>query len=253
MKLLLILAWALPLQADAGDANSKREEIKDPYLLEHMEKVSEANLDNALAQSGKDALASAHRLRGLMGYARTQIDGLLEDIRNTIGVSDNPRPGTLEEDVDSLLIAAQMLPIRAREFSKSSRLANLRLASSPPEEIAGVGRMYRSGDRKLDLRRAEKFLKQALGRLRLKEPPALNAEQQQVLACASAFYAELQNAQNRAAEVRRRLPAGSDSAGLGRKIDFRLQSLRKIDGDVSTERGILEVELRLARSDDEDF
>jgi hypothetical protein len=250
----LICALLLSLSVSARAEKDKDDEVKDPFILGEMQKAQTSNLDNALAQSGRNALQSAHYLRALMVLGGAQASSLVSDIQAALGTAKNPASGSAEEEVDDLLLASQMMDAKSKSFSAASQKSGLPLKKSRPEDIAGVGRRYQSKDRTLNRKKAESYLKAALKRLKIKAAPDFSKNQRALLETLDAFQSELSGTRTIASKLKDRLKSeGRDHGGLSEKITFWMKKLEKTNADFLNERAILETQLKLVQSEEEDF
>lgn len=247
--LLLLLASSVPARAKERE---KRDAMEDPYILQELKNAEVSNLDNALEQSRKRAARAAEYLRGLMAAAKSQSDSLLADI--AAAGEGEKADARMETDLEELALSSQMMPLKFAQFMDAAKKAQVPLPKAALQELLGAGSSYRSGDRQRDLRRAEDYVKQAMKRLKVDEPPPLGEDQARLLKAAQDFQGELDHFRTLAKKARGRIEtSGLGKGALANKMDFWIKNLDKSGKDVSNECRVLEAELTLARSDEEDF
>ncbi|MFH1725915.1 MAG: hypothetical protein ABII00_15000 [Elusimicrobiota bacterium] len=252
LSMTLIVAAAVPA-ARAVDLGVQ-DQISDPDMLSEVQKVQEDNLDNALSRGRKDAEQSAGHLATLMAAAEAGIREALVELRAAVPETAEPEPGSLEEAADDLLLSAQMLEAKARDFRQRASTASLRLPTADPEALMGLRAGYRDRDRERDLRRARLYLKKArkkTGSVQLDE------EQIAVASASQSFLGEFTNAHLVLKEMGKKLwVKRKERDGFGeaaRRIEARTKRMEDDIAALSTESRLLEISFALMRHDEEAF
>jgi len=251
ISILLLLAPLLAVPVRAVDLGG-RDRISDPDMRAEMQKVQEANLENAMLRGLDRAGEAAGYLRALMFGARADLQGALKAMSPLVR-EGQARPGSLEERADNLIARSQRLRSRALKFDRDARLAQLKLAERDDRALFLAATSYRADDRKGDLGHARSFIAEArrkMGKVRLDEA------RDGAVSAADSFIEEARSVRAeivRALELVRAGKERPDHIAPLKKLGSTLETFDGRLAALAVERDLLRADLLLLQYDDEAF